>query len=281
MGTQSFIPELWAALISKAFEKALVYGSCANTDYEGTIAAAGDKVRILELGDVTVSPYVKGTTEITYQELEDASKYLLIDQSKYFAFKVDDVDTAQANPKLIGPGTAKAAYAVADTVDQYLASLYTKAGITANLGTTGTPIEINSANVLEYLRKMARLLDDNKIPRSGRFVVVPPWFVEDLAKADTAISTSNVDTLVNGLVGRSCGFDVKMSVNVPNTTSTKYMIIAGTNAALSFASQVAKTEALRLEGSFATAIRGLYLYGAEVLHPDGLACLVANEAAEA
>lgn len=281
MGTNSFIPEIWSALISKEFEKALVYGSCANTDHEGTIAAAGNKVRILELGDVTVSPYVKGTTVISYQELEDASKYLLIDQSKYFAFKVDDVDTAQANPKLIGPATAKAAIAVADTVDQFLASLYAKAGIVANLGTTATPIEINSANVLTYLRMMARLLDDQSVPRAGRFVVVPPWFVEDLVKADATLSTSNVDTLVNGMVGRSCGFDVKMSVNVPNTTSTKYKIIAGTNAAMSFASQVAEVEALRLEGSFSSAVRGLYLYGGEVLHPDALACLTANEAAEA
>ena len=275
-----FIPTIWSALVDKAFQKSLVYGSCANTDYSGTIAQAGDSVKINEIGSITVAPYVEGTTTVTYQDIPDASKSLKIDQSKYFAFQVADVNAAQSNPKLIGPATEQAGYDVADTIDQYLASLYTKSGIVTNLGTTAIPIEVNSENVRTYLLKMGRMLDDAKVPRSGRWAVLPPWMIEDLVKADATLSTDNVGIVQNGIVGQSCGFTIKMSQNVPNTTSTKYRIIAGVNRAMSFASQISEVESIRLEGSFRTGVRGLYLFGADVLHPDCLACLTANEAAE-
>jgi hypothetical protein len=159
--------------------------------------------------------------------------------------------------------------------------MYTKAGITTALGTSGTPIEINSANIDTYLVKLARMLDDNNVPRAGRFVVMPPFMHEDLVLANLVAATDNKDLIANGLVGRYAGFDLKISNNVPNTTKTKYACIAGVPQAISFASQIAEIESLRLEGSFSTAIRGLYLYGAEVLKPAALACLWANEAAEA
>jgi len=90
-----------------------------------------------------------------------------------------------------------------------------------------------------------------------------------------------MELAANGVIGRYAGFDLKMSTNVPNTSATKYAVIAGSDDAISFASQVAEVEALRLEGSFSNAVRGLYLYGAEVIQPKALACLWANEAAEA
>lgn len=281
MGIESFIPEIWSSLIQKTLDKSLVYGSCANTDHEGEIRRAGDKVRILELGAITVGTYTKNSTTISYQSLQDASKFLEISQSKYFAFKVDDIDKAQACAEVIGAATQRAAYAIRDTVDQYLATMYAKAGITANLGTSGTPIEVNSKNVGVYLLKMARLLDDKNVPREGRFVVLPPFMVEDLILANLVAYTDNMELAANGVIGRYAGFDLKMSTNVPNTTGTKYAVIAGSKDAISFASQVAEVEALRLEDSFSNAVRGLYLYGAEVVQPNALACLWANEAAEA
>jgi len=281
MAVQGFVPEIWSALISKILEKTFVYGACANTDYEGEIKGAGDRVRVLEVGEVTVSPYVKNSTTLSYQGLQDAEKWLIIDQSKYWAFKVDDVEKVQSKPDVMAAYVYKAAYAVADTVDQYLATMYAKAGITTNLGTSGTPIEINSANIDTCLIKLARLMDDNNVPRAGRWVVMPPFMHEDLVIANLAAVTDNAGIASNGLVGRYAGFDLRISNNVPNTTKTKYACIAGINQAISFASQIAETESLRLEDSFATAVRGLYLYGAEVLKPAALACLWANEAAEA
>jgi hypothetical protein len=278
----NFIPELWSALLNGYLKKLLVYGNCCNRIYEGQIKQMGDRVHITEIGDVTVSPYVRGTTELSYESLLDAGLLLSITESKSFAFKLDDCDKVQAAGDLIGPATEKAAYAIKDTMDQFIAAtLAAEPGITAGLGTSTTPLEINSVNVRTILLLIARKLDDGKSPRAGRWIVIPPWMVEDLVKADVVAGTPNRDLLAEGFITRAYGFDVMMSHNVPNTTSTKYKILAGTPFAATFAQQLQQLEALRLEGSFSDALRGLFLYGARATHPEALAMAICNEAAEA
>ena len=72
------------------------------------------------------------------------------------------------------------------------------------------------------------------------------------------------------------GFQVSLSNNVPNTTGTKYKIIAGTNRAASFAEQILKTEAYRPEKRFSDAVKGLHVYGAKVTQGKALSVLTAN-----
>lgn len=45
------------------------------------------------------------------------------------------------------------------------------------------------------------------------------------------------------------------------------VIIAGTNAATTFAEQIAKVEATRKEKGFDDIVKGLHLYGAKVVRP--------------
>lgn len=277
----NFIPELWSALLNGYLKKLLVYGNCVNRNYEGVIKAQGDRVHITEISDVTVSPYQRGVTVLSYEQLLDAGLILAITESKSFSFKLDDADKVQAAGNLIGPATEKAAYAVKDTMDQFIAAtLAAEPGITAGLGTTTTPLEVNSQAVRELLLLVARKLDDSKVPRVGRWIVIPPWMLQDLVDSDASLSTPNVELLKEGFVTRAYGFDIMLSHNVPNTTGTKYKILAGTQFCGTFAEQLSSIEAIRLEGSFSDAVRGLYLYGAKVTHPDALAMAVCNEAAE-
>lgn len=281
MGTNNFIPTIWSTLLNNAFQKSFVYASCVNSDYEGEIRNYGDKVKINEISDISVGNYTKDSTSITYENLDDASQILEIDQSKYFAFKVDDVDKIQQNPKLLEKAVKKAGEAVRDTVDQYIVGIMAASpGITTGLGTSGTPIEINSENVGVYLLKIARLLDDNNVTRNGRFVVIPPFMLEDLVLAGIADATDNMNYIENGFVTKYAGFDIRLSTNVPNTEGAKYQIVAGVDAATTFAGQASMIEHLRLENSFHDAVRGLYLYASKVVKPDGLALMYANEAAE-
>ena len=53
-----------------------------------------------------------------------------------------------------------------------------------------------------------------------------------------------------------------------------YYVLAGTNEAITFASQLAKVESLRDKDSFSDLIRGLYLYGAKTVQPKALAKMV-------
>jgi hypothetical protein len=54
------------------------------------------------------------------------------------------------------------------------------------------------------------------------------------------------------------------------------VMMAGHPSALAYAEQIVNVEGLRLEGSFADAVRGLHLYGAKVLDGARLFDLQAN-----
>src|SRR5215217_6756638 len=103
MSLAQFIPSIWSARLMQGLQKQLIYGQSGvvNKDFEGEIREAGDRIHIHSIGDITVSNYTRDTTSVTYQLLTDERRTLLIDQSKYFAFKVDDLDVAQQQPKVI------------------------------------------------------------------------------------------------------------------------------------------------------------------------------------
>jgi len=279
MAISTFIPVIWDARLLLHLDKALVYGNLVNRDYEGNITQAGDTVKINQIADITVNDYDKGT-DLTYSDVDGTPTTLKIDQQKYFAFKVDDVDKAQANVNLIDGAMQRASYKLRDTVDQYIASFHTAAGVTEGLGSDAAPTTISSANkAYEALVDLKGALDDNNVPADGRFVVVPSWFYGYMLKDARFVEAGTTATdarLTNGFIGRAAGFDIYQSNNVPNTEKAKYKILAGTRQAISFAQQVTKTEALRLEGSFSDGVRGLLVYGAQVVQPKALACLTAN-----
>ena len=186
MSLDNFIPSVWSNQLIRSNEKALVYGNVANRNYEGDISKFGDQVRINEIGAVTVASYVKNTTVITPETLEDAQKVLLINQAKYFAFEIDSIDKAQQKPKVMAAAMAEAGYALKDAADQYIASLHAGAGITTGLGTTATPIEITSANVLDYISLCNQKFDENNVPTLDRYMVCPPWFFHKIKRRITS-----------------------------------------------------------------------------------------------
>ena len=129
MAISNMLPQIWSARILAKLEKNLVFAQpgVVNRDYEGDIRADGDRVHIHSFNDLTVSSYTKNSTTITYENLTDSRGTLVIDQSKYFAFSVDDIDTAQMRPELIDAAADRAAYQLAEVADSYIAGLYSGA----------------------------------------------------------------------------------------------------------------------------------------------------------
>jgi hypothetical protein len=280
MPISSSIPTIVSAAILKALEKRLVYSRLFNKDYSGDVTPGGT-VKIISTGAATIGTYTRDS-DISWQGLDETGQDLAIDQQKYYAVKIDDIDKVQARPDLLAAYANDAAYQLQDTVDQYLAELLSEAvgTVTDDLGDGTTPLEINSDNVGATLRLIARKLDDAKVPRSGRVVVVPPWVVEDLVTANIAESTANEGAVSNGMVTRYAGFDVLMSHNVPNTAGDAHKIVAGAPLAATMAVQIDKSEQIRLPNTFADGVRGLMVYGAKVTRPGAVAVATCNEAVE-
>ncbi|GLZ34885.1 hypothetical protein Lesp02_70720 [Lentzea sp. NBRC 105346] len=283
MAIDRFIPQFWATQLLVALRKALVYGGpmVVNRDYEGEISGAGDTVRITSISDPTIGTYVPNSTTIVPEELTDAQRALVVDQAKYFAFKVDDVNARQAAGNVIPQAVRRAAYKLADQVDQYIAAMYT--GVpTANVVPAVT---IDTSNPASWATEAARAyndvliplkvtLDQANVPKEGRYCIVPPIFEGVLLRDDRFVRADAAGTtegLRNGFTGRIAGFDVMVSNNTPVPGANQNVITAGTNIAITLAEQINKTEAYRPESSFSDAVKGLALYGAKLIRPEGLA----------
>lgn len=284
MALAHFVPEVWSGRILKRLNQALVYRNVCTTEYEGEITGAGDVVKINEIGPISVNTYQSTSTgALTVQQLTDAQKLLKIDQMKYFAFWLDDVDNAQTKPKLMREAMDEGAYSIANQIDYYISRLYSDAGLAIG-GTSTTGVDVTSTNVLKYLSLAQQKLDENNTPMMGRWMVVPPWFAQKLTLSKIALDTNNSGTLAAGYLGRShYGFDIYVSNQVYHASSTdRAAIMCGYTGSIALAVQYLAT---RQESSgtigFKTLVKGLVVFGAKVLRPNNLGVLWADYTAEA
>ncbi|MFB7225233.1 N4-gp56 family major capsid protein [Streptomyces sp. NPDC056227] len=277
MAISAFKPEVWNANLLVALEKSHVYGAAGvvNRDYEGDIAQYGDTVHITSLADPTIGTYTPHT-DITIEDVDDADATLLIDQSKYFAFEVDDVEKRQAlnGGAILTEQARKAAYKLRDVADAYVAGLMA-AGIDAgNLVAEQTLA--TAASAYDLLVDLGTILTEDDVPFEGRWTVVTPKFYGLLLKDTRFVGSGDAQaaaTRINGVVGEAAGFSVRLSNNAPNGpgAGAGKLVIAGYDGAVTYAEQINKTEATRKEKGFADIVKGLHLYGAKVVRPKGLA----------
>ncbi|MEQ9093072.1 MAG: P22 phage major capsid protein family protein, partial [Miltoncostaeaceae bacterium] len=278
MSVDTFRPEVWAAELLLELRNRLVYGSVANRQYEGEIRDYGDTVNINSISRPTVATYTPNSTTITPEQLTTAQRKLLIDQAKYFAFEIDDVDARQVRGDLIPQAMSESAYALSDVADGYIASLYVDAQAANTISATAVT---SGAIAYSQLNKLRTKLDEASVPKSGRWAILPPWYVELLLEDDRLVrldASGSQEGLREGMVGRMLGFDIWESNNTPTLDSgDDSVVVAGYPGAISYAEQIAKVEAYRPEDGFADAVKGLHLYGAKVVRPDGIATLQASK----
>jgi N4-gp56 family major capsid protein len=279
MAVDTFIPEVWASQLLIALQAQYVFaqGGVINRDYEGEISAYGDTVHIGSLSAPTVATYTKNSTAIDPQTLTTADQTLLVDQSKYFAFEVDDVDARQVrnNGDLMSKAAYLAAQALVSTTDAFLSGL-----MTTGAGTILTAQDVGTADAAYLLiRKLRVVLDKANVPATGRFLIVSPELYAVLLGDARFINTAAYGSsapILNGEVGKIIGFTVMVSNTLPAGTAgtgaeVSNFVVAGHSMATTFADQINKVEAYRPQNSFSDALKGLHLYGAKVVRPEALA----------
>jgi hypothetical protein len=278
-----FIPEWWAAEILRAKENTLVFGALANRNYEGIIKGGGDRVRINQIGEITINTYTRNSTSnLSIQFLDDGQTLLDIDQEKYFHFKVDDIDLVQGNPAVVQEASRRAGYKLNDTADSYLAGLYAQCGIQQN--SSSSPVNMTSTNVEDEFLSVLELLREANADTANLFAAIPPWVQTKMVKAGITSLTDNTAEWKNGFVGRAFGFNIFMSNNVSkNSTSwDETRIICGVmNESFTYAEQIVNVETYRLtDQGFGDAVKGLHVYGGKIIRPDVTAVLFADKTAE-
>ena len=289
-GTSDFIPEVWSSKLIEKLYDATVLSVISNTDYEGEIRDSGDKVIIRTIPTVTINTYSKGM-KLNYERLESPSLELLIDQGYYWAFTIDDVDAWQSDIALMDRWSDDAAQQLKKEVDTnvlkyifYPTNLVDSAnkGSTAgrislayNLGVSGTPVQWTANTALDLIVDAGSVLDEQNVPETGRFIILPAWAINKIKKSDikdASLSGDGTSVLRNGRVGVIDRFTVYMSNLLYSLTDTVtcWHCPFGTKLALTFAQQITKTESLRAESAFGDLIRGLLVFGRKVVKDEAI-----------
>ena len=170
--------------------------------------------------------------------------------------------------------------AIEEVQDSYLLGMHSNVTSANTVGSDSAPVALDKTTIYEQFVKLALCLKNSNAVTSTKrpWVVINPTIESYLLQSTEFIGAHNVadETLREGAIGRIAGMDVLVSTNLTDTDS-KYYVLAGTNDAITFASQLAKIESLRDKDSFSDLIRGLYLYGAKTVQPNALAKLVVKK----
>lgn len=277
MAVTNFIPDIWSARILTALSRSAVAAGVVNRDYEGDIARGGDSVKITNFVDPTIGTYTKHT-DITIEDVDDATQSLLIDQQRYFAFEIDDVEKAQAvnGGAVMATATQRAAYGLKNVLDQFIFTTMAAGASAAGPDHQVAEATINTAaGAYDALVAWSVLLDNADIPEEDRFAVVTPAFHGLLLKDDRFVKAGDdpsAASRANGRVGQAAGFEIMKSNNLPDGAGAGAgkAMIAGSRMATTLAEQIVSVEAGRMEKRFADFVKGLHVYGAKVTRPSGL-----------
>lgn len=300
-----YTPALYSMKVMTLFTEALVLNYISNTDFEGEIKGKGDKVYVrVAPTDMTVGDYTVNTN-ISYEVPGKDSRVLNIDQAKYVAFKVDDVDETQADIGLMGMFAERGAESLKRQVERaVLAYISDKGygptagdgwdakssgnkGLTAgkvsasyDLGVSGNPLQIHKTldNALDVMVDVGSVLDEAEVPEEGRWILIPTWWSNllkkgDLKRADvTGDSTGVVRTGLLGEINNLTIYRCNTLRKVTDGTTTRpaFYCNAGVKDATTFASQLTKTETLPNPNQFGQLWRSLMVFGREVIMPEAL-----------
>jgi len=164
-----------------------------------------------------------------------------------------------------------------------------------DLGTDVAPIQQSTAgNLLKLILRMSAALDEQNVPEEGRWLIMSPNDRHLLMQTDIAQAyfTGDSSSIVRtGKIGMLDRFTVYVSNLLPKGTTAKAtvagltatsagaaltnakprrMLVAGVSDAISFASQITKTEPLRNQTDFGDIVRGLSVYGRKVVKNDAI-----------
>lgn len=278
----AFIPQLWSKKLNQMLEKNCVMMQCVNRNWEGEIKQQGDTVKIITPAPVTVSTLTSDNIE--YASLAPISQDLQINQKKFFAFKIDDVAKVQSNTDIMEAHLTNAKMAIEEVQDAYLLAKHTDVTKDNTVGSEEAPVTLDKSTIYENFVQLSLALKNSDAVHPGvrPWVVINPNIEAYLLQSPEFINAYKVadETLREGAIGRIAGMDVLVSTNLADVDS-KYYVLAGTNDAITFASQLAKIESLRDKDSFSDLVRGLYLYGAKTVQPKALAKMIVSVPAAA
>lgn len=167
-----------------------------------------------------------------------------------------------------------------------------------NLGTDAAPVDLSATadTTLDVILRMASVLDEQNIPDSGRWLVIDPvtrYRLMGTKLAQAYLTGDDKSMLRNGLIGTIDRFKVYVTNQLPTKAQSATVwvsgdgsessiagssyasgktriLAAGHTSAITFASQMTKTETLPNPTDFGKLVRGLNIFGHQVVKGTAL-----------
>ena len=148
----------------------------------------------------------------------------------------------------------------------------------------GSPITLtsdtsSSTGIYQLFMQARANLSNANVPRDGRWAIVDPnsanvimedtnhfiryGDVGDMVVQEAMIGGEAVKRTAGeapGFIGRIAGFNVYETPHVPSDADGSKYLLFGDSEAITYAAQITEIEALRLQTTFADAVRGLLLH---------------------
>lgn len=261
MSIRNFIQTVWSETLLDSLEKEYIGVRNCSRDFEGDLEHA-ESIKICSVNPITLFPYVKNAPISDPEILSDRTCLLTPTVARGFNFQIDDIDKAQSIPTLMQSAMKQAANALANDADAHVYSIWDAAD-----HYTGQ-ITVNPDNIIDVIISLReKMLKLNVNSNVKTVLEVSPEIASIILKANITHLTNNEDALFNGYIGSLIGFDVYVSNNIAFDEGS-FKCFARTKRAITFMEQIKSIEAYRPANLFADAVKGLYLYGAQVVYPD-------------
>ena len=266
-------------MLKNYYEQALASEIC-NHNYEGEIKDQGDKVIIRRDPEVEIRRYYKGL-KLESQAVEDKGTEFTITRGVYFNFPVDDVDRRQSDVPWVQKVTDNASIKTKNYIDKELfADVYADV---ASGNQVWNNISMDADDALDLMVDIGVAFDDNFVPDDGnRWVLVPNWLKGLIKKNPNFLDASKMgdgkSMLRTGFIGTIDRTKVYGTTNLYQSGGYDY-ILAGHPEAITYATQIVKTEKLRNPNTFGDLIRGLQVYDWKVTQPSLLFYATVKKAA--
>lgn len=236
----AFTPIKYSLKLVELLYNDTLYPFITNTSYEGQIKESGDRVRVRTAAKITLSTYTKGQA-LTKQDLNPTSEDLIIDQQKYFAFVVDDVDKMQNDIEAINEYASNTKRDMAELIDTDILSYgrknvkgnnavgtsYVTGTVAVATGTgvvTGTGTTFTAGMVGGYFAAVA----EASITQTTTFYLVTAF------TSTTSITITDLDGVAytGGTIAGGTSYTIKAATALALTKSNVYQYIVNLRTVL-------------------------------------------------
>ena len=275
-GIQSGLGLVYSKKIESARKGNAVAAQNSYQGYTDELKNKGDTIKIATMGQIDLLNYNGGA--ITFDDIDDASVSVRLTNQKYFAKKIDIADKSMAPEDYDEALLEEAGRGIATDTDKFI---YSSIANMANKAASQVIDAENStsATIFDKILSAQTKLNQADAPTDKRVLEVSPLMFEKIQKMLIKTDTNNTDLLRKGFCGKLLDFDVYMTNNIKNDGTYDYCI-ARTTTAYAFALTVKEVEKVKPSHLFANAMKGLVVYGGEIIRPKEIAIIKFSAGAE-